>query len=308
MDFVDELRRAREARPAVWIQFTTVYRPGDQNRYFFFEGKDDCAYYLPELRRRFCDKGDPHWFVCAGKTKLIELVARVLREVDQPCRALFFVDKDHDDLTGVRTPVPPEVFETKWYSIENYLVEASSLLAIWSDLLALPASDRRWPLVREKFEAEHRRFCRLMLGPSAWVIAVRRLGIRPNLNNVDMRRLAHVDGKTLAVRSRRKRLFYLEESTGVPAGSVRWTELRKGARELVALHPKAYVRGKWELWFFVELVRALITALAEKAGAGERVTLRTQLGAENAVQVLAARHGYPEELFAYLERRSSAGT
>jgi hypothetical protein len=120
MSFVDSLRKQRRNPPAVWIQFTMAYQDGMSDVYVFFEGGADYTFYMPEIRRRWNGRGQVRPFDCDGKENVLALIPRVTRRLDHRWRALFFVDKDIDDILGLAILADPFLFQTECYSIENY--------------------------------------------------------------------------------------------------------------------------------------------------------------------------------------------
>lgn len=301
MNRTEVLRQFRERPVVVWLEFIRVYEPGTEDIYVFFEGRDDQAYFLPEIRRRRRGKGDIVTFRCNGKANVLGMLPNVIRRIDHEWRALFFVDKDLDDLLGLNRIALPCVFETEVYSIENYLVSREAFEVVWTDVFQLSLADARFEAAVAGFDASHGRFLRRARGLMAWVLAARRqMNGRPNLQNAGMSwvfPLAQADG---SMRRRRPIARDLESRCQV-GGPIPWRCCLAAGRELRGRDPKAFVRGRWELWFFIQFCRRVRAALEQQAGT-ERPGTGADLNEANAVEILGARLPYPKRVLAFLDR------
>ena len=74
------------------------------------------------------------------------------------------------------------------------------------------------------------------------------------------------------------------------------------AVELESKAPKTYIRGKWELWFFIAFTLRVVSVLTEKRPGDARISLRLQLSYANAIDVFAVRLLIPARLLEFLDR------
>ena len=71
--------------------------------------------------------------------------------------------------------------------------------------------------------------------------------------------------------------------------------------EINTFEPKLYVRGKFELWFFIEFIKSVIHILGkEMRERGMRLSIRTQLHLSNAIEILGPRSDIPTSLNSFL--------
>jgi hypothetical protein len=69
---------------------------------------------------------------------------------------------------------------------------------------------------------------------------------------------------------------------------------------------KMWLRGKFELWFFVKFADRVSQALRENAIAGERPFPANPVTERNAFQELSGRVRYPRSLLLFLDNRLGA--
>ncbi len=180
------------------------------------------------------------------------------------------------------------MYVTDYYSIENHLVSSDLLICVWRHLLK-QGEDGTLALKME-FEESLKMFYKLVLPIMAWILFHRRAGAPLNLSNIRLRRLIRMD-TDFQVRYTKKKLFHeLGKTCGVATGT--WPKGRKALeKELNALEPKTFVRGKFELWFFVQFIQRVIEGhqKASKEVGSKKLKVHLNLTSENAIQILCAR-------------------
>lgn len=295
--YAEQLRRERGRATVVWIEFAGIYRDGCNDIYAFFEGHDDVAFYMPEIRRHW-SKGRVHPFRCRGKDAVLGVRDRVRARIDFAWRALFFIDKDLGDWTteSLSSPGDATTYVTEYYSIENHLVTHDVLDVICTDLLHQGGTSELTQSLRDLFASRHSSFLRRARVVMAWAIEVRRRGLQPILQNVDILRVFSERGPIIA--RRRGSLVYLERATQAAAPRPVWRGVLAVVRRMIGVEPKSYVRGKWELWILLRVLAAIGDECASLGLPPCRV--RTQLNKGNAVEMLAGRVRAPDSLVGFL--------
>ena len=218
---------------------------------------------------------------------------------------LYFIDKDVDDLVGQAVPSGDDIFCTAYYSIENYLVSPEMLDVVWNELLRLPDEDIGRNMARRRFVTEYSKFVRVMRVMMAWIIKRRRDGERIQLNDVDLRRYLGVS-EELGVKRRRGAWRKFRTRCGQQIGGNEWREVRRVAEELRDCSAKVYLRGKFELWFFVRFVERLAEGMRKRGPKQTRPKSPVTLTLGNAVVVLGARWSVDASLEAFLNRHLEA--
>jgi hypothetical protein len=205
----------------------------------------------------------------------------------QISRALFFVDKDIDDIIGKPWPSDPRIFTTDVYSIENYAAVKECIEGYIRNYMKFKGVEIEISTIISKFVEEQSRFHRLILPIMAWIVLTRRMGFSVNLNDINLAELFEVKECTICRIPKRKTLSYLMKVTQTKK-ECSWRALRQTAAELKRLSPKLYIRGKFEAWWFVVFVASAYQSLlkvAKESRGSVSVTLPITNG--NFIPVLA---------------------
>src|SRR6185437_11023641 len=140
----------------------------------FFEGHEDCVFFRFFLRR-IEDRGwRLYTYRCEGKSKVYEAFENIIRRMPNVSHALFFVDKDLDDILGTPWATDPRIYVTDVYSIENYLVTAAVLQSFVRDCVRSNFVGFDIDVIGTEFDAQLAKFHRKMLPVMAWILIARR--------------------------------------------------------------------------------------------------------------------------------------
>ncbi|NKC13857.1 MAG: DUF4435 domain-containing protein [Gammaproteobacteria bacterium] len=300
MSFLDYLREQKSSPVSVRHQFTLAYKAGTKDIYVFFEGDDDRAFFMPEIRRRVGSLGDIHDFSCGGKRGVLEAFEHVSVRIDNIRRALFFLDKDLDDFLDVDTPDSESIFITQCYSIENLWVTEAELRRVWAEFFRLSSRDERLDMACHEFKRAYQRFVAIALTMMAWVIAERRAARPVRLNDANLARVVSVD-EDLAVRKVNGGLREFRRVCGSNGGQSGWRVVRKVRTEIEKVPAKTVIRGKYELWFFVRFLNRLEEALRRKDSAGSKPRNRVSMSLANAVDLLASRYVFGDDVKDFID-------
>lgn len=311
-DQADVLRAEARTPHAVFHQFMLLLGNSTPDcHFFFFEGSEDPAFYigfiLPRLHSR-----EYHEFVCNGRNGVIkvnELCSRDGRAFD---RTLYFIDKDHCDLMNPTEVLPNRLFQTDCYSFENYLICKQSFRRFWTERLHLQSGDPRFDSYLELYHRLHQSFLKRMLFLMAIILIGRGIDKQPvaklNLNNVKMEKVLSIDvdnGRVRWVPSGGSN--FLAASNMTASGStVRGDAIRSVVRRYLLGHePKSYVRGKYELWFFVRFLSLVTQQLSDrnlaKIDGLPRATPGVVITHASAIDSLCGLSPFPASLSSFLE-------
>lgn len=307
MTFIDDLRLARSGRTAVLHEFLTRYDPRRRSLHAFFEGHEDIAFYCGFIERRLRSGTRLVSYNCGGKRQVYELFEAVVTRYPDIREALFFVDKDVDDILGEPWPTDPRIFVTDVYSVENYLVSQVAFERLYRDSVKLRRVEFPSHKIADQFQRQLAVFHSLTIPLMAWIVVVRRSGRRPNLSDVNLGELFRFSADCSIHAKSAGRSRYMEHVTGTQGLAVQLRSLLQTARELRRMPAKRTVRGKFEAWFFVEFWKNLVgglRALAKEVNGD--VAVSVQLERSNIVQVLAGRVDAPVSLGRFLTLHLSA--
>jgi Protein of unknown function (DUF4435) len=273
-DQADILREEAGSPHAVFHQFVLLLGKCSPDCHFlFFEGLEDPAFYIGYVLARL-DGREYHEFVCNGRQGVIkvnELCGRDGRAFD---RTLHFIDKDHCDLMSPEEVLPSRMFQTDCYSFENYLVCQQSFRRFWTERLHLSSDDTRYLSYHALFEKLHQSFSERMKFLMAIVLIGRGIESRPvaklNLNNVNLEKVLSINLGSGKVRwlSSGGKTFLAASNMTVSGIIVRGDAIRSVLRKYLRdRDSKLYVRGKYELWFYVKFLSLITRELSDRTRA-----------------------------------------
>jgi hypothetical protein len=303
MSFLDELRETRETASSAYHLFLLDYSKDPKAVYVFLEGRDDSSFYTAFLRKFASDFVALHIYRCGNKMGVYEAYDKVSRRSTHSGITLFFVDKDLSDILAEDYTRAPDIYVTDYYSVENYVVSENMLWRVWEDFYYVKEARVDFRIVAKKFREELTNFYDFIRPIMVWIVYCRRNGVSPTLNNINLSSICIVD-EDCAVKSLEglDLINELEQRCRVNTPEGYATACEKISSELLVLESKMYVRGKFELWFFVKFLERLKQGVNDiTLELGQRLKVRTTIGKSNAMEVLGPRTDIPESLEIFLE-------
>lgn len=302
MAFADELREAGASRIAILHEFLSQHNPKEERIHAFVEGYEDPLLYRNRLNE-YAGQRPVYMYPCQGKRRLYDAFAQVTAHTGKYKHTLFFADKDLEDILPETYVRDQRIFTTEYYAIENYLVCGEVIRRIFRDFITikgcvLPVALER---IEVRFEEELKAFHELMTPIVAWIVCVRRRGLRPNLQNVKLQNVFNTDDE-LRIRRLPGSIQYLCRVSGIPNNPEIWSDLRNVIRDLRKRDPKTFVRGKFETWFLVQFFKKALEQLDAAAQAlSGRVEVPVMIERRNAIALLAGLSPFPKPLDSFLK-------
>lgn len=198
MSYLDILRKAKSSRISVFHKFLTNYDPNSGRLYSFVEGDADEAFYRAQVQKYIPDDRLIYTYNCEGKAGVAQAYADVVKRYPHCERVLFFMDKDVDDIVGVQWPSDPRLFVTECYSVENYIINKQALSRYFKDYVKVRKVDVDVDKALETFEKDLAHFHKLMVPVMAWIVIMKRAGVRVILNDVNPGELFKVTTAAIA--------------------------------------------------------------------------------------------------------------
>jgi len=308
MTFKDVLRSSRSGRTTALHKFRTNYDPNSQRVYLFVEGEPDKAFYRCFVGKYVTNPRDIFIYNCENKDNVYKAHADVLASYPDCERALFFVDKDIDDILGKQYPGSPRVFVTECYSIENYVVSPEAVKRFFTDYVKVNRVEFDMEEIAQQFGRQLATFNKLILPIMAWILVMRRRGERVLLQDVKLGELFEISNHELVKKKRRSALSYLEKVTATQSPPKVWALVRSASRELLRLTPERYVRGKFAGWLLIVSCRKFTEELATVAKeARGSVTQPVQLNETNFIQLLCSGTAAPAALESFMRFHFTRG-
>lgn len=302
MSYLEKLKEARDSSSPIIHDFLLRAPKAPEDVHIFFEGNDDPSFYLSFIHRYLPASKNLQIYRCGNKSTLYKTHGRIKKSKNNVFLTLFFTDKDYSDLLDENYPNEDNIYVTDFYSIENYLVDTYMLSRILVDLCHLNLKKIGFNKIERKFQAEINNFYSVFRDISVWFVTLRSHGIRPNHNNLDYKKICRFTKNIRFVQHDKKNIIHnLQTMCGVlTPGNYDLSKI-KYEKVLNTLEPKKYIRGKYELWFFIEFFRHLLKnfedSVLEKQ---EKIKINTQITHSNAVEILGPRAKIPPSLNKFL--------
>ena len=295
MKFVDRLRAARAGAGTALHQFLLNHKRCRRIVHVFFEGFDDQSFYYGFLQNMAPLECELLPYRCGNKTAVYEAFLKINPRIASSGEALFFVDKDLSDFLGEEWPVASDIFVTRHYSIENYLVEPEMLRRTLCELYGLSATEAVVDEAAKRFEAVLKQFHVLLAPVMVWILAMRQQSQVLNLQNLRLARLFKVTPRYVRWKPRNRMrcssILQAELSVKAPRGTTRHAS--RFRQVVAACCPKSYVRGKFEAWFMISYLNALATQAKLKS--------HVSINEKSFIQILGPRMQVPDDVRAFLE-------
>lgn len=315
MTFIDLLNQAGDAPEGVHIKFLHNYKPKEKTLHFFFEGGDDQSFYVNFIENIFPEDYTFHYYICNGKENVLANYEDIDWAVYNKSRILFFTDKDLDDILGVNQINDQNIFETQYYSIENYLVTAEVYVRFLREICLITDGDIISEL-KGRFIEELRIFSEEMTRISAWVVYCRKNNFDVNLSDIDIAKLFKITKdfniKRAIPKGAKNRFDYICSVTKTNYYSL--PELKEISKNLYRIEtPKKFIRGKYELWFLYAFckntIEVTVPQLNKKIKDHNRKSdkkimkckVTIQIKPENILQVTAPRVKLSKDISDFLQ-------
>lgn len=288
MTLLNYLKKSAKSPTAVYTTFLQEYSKYDNSLHVFYEGKDDSSFYTNFIENQLPKRRRVFYYQAKNKNNVYQNYDKINWSAYSKKRILFFVDKDFADILKTSYPIDTNIFVTKFYSIENYLVDKHLFGRVLRDLIGIE-NDKKITELSNKFQAGLKTFYNSSLILTAFIIYHRQKAIPLNLQDVNISDLFKINDIFKASRKQRT-LSILNKYTG-SSEKLPFVEIRKTISNLRKIgNPKNYTRGKFELAFMVICVNLVPDILNKNRQKGEKkYKCCVNLSMSNAIQILGPR-------------------
>ncbi len=298
---------ALQSTPTAYHEFLLKYKPNESVVYGFVEGKEDPMFYRGLIEQAL-PKG---WEIELIKAGNRDTVLKSHADFDwarySTKQICFFIDRDLTDFIGPKPAPIDNIYITDGYSIENEALNFGTyrrLLEEVFNLSSLAAPDVE--KLRLTFNRNIEVFREALSPVMAEIILWRQAGLRPNLNNIDVRALFEFVNGDARIRAAYttpdQRAAHAAQCVGLPASPA----ATRQAMEIDFLKLQAaerFVRGKYALWFVVESATRIHESIHVVLPAfNAPPKLKTTIGTGNAMLFVAPRLRCPESLREFIAR------
>lgn len=318
MDYADLLRgELRQPHPLFQEYVLSLSTQPKTTIFLFFEGDEDPCFYLAHIISYLKSKTYLS-FICEGRSEVIKLYKLIQSDGRSPERSLFFIDKDHTDIIDESlTPTSGKIFQTRTYSIENYLVSDEVFYRFWNERLHLSHVDTRYQQYFDRYKSLLSAFYSRNRILMAIVLIGRGVENSPkiklNLNNVQLDRVFTIDLKnnTCRFKSGAGNHFLIASDLTKNGMKISSLKIRQVYRKyLYGKESQKYIRGKYELWFFwkilVEFTKELSNKEKCKIENVKRATPLAPLPVNACVESLSPLKSCPDDLNAFMTQAAGS--
>lgn len=290
-----ELLEASKNSPSVsYHKFVLLSRGRENHLFCFFEGNDSVYY---SLRIKAICSMEYHPISCGNKKSVLEVYSILSKEAYKKFKKAFFVDSDFD------APINnPEIFETPYYSVENFYVNTYTLKEILKNEFKLTEEEDSFQKVVSVFESQLEEFNEAMLLFNAWYAAIKTKNSTKSINVSLSDKLPRefVCVKIGEIKSKYT-LASIKAHFKDCIEEVTEEEIEKSKHKLCSKDLSQCLRGKFQFWFFYEFLSFII----EDSNSNNKLLKNRTKFNLNKGQMISQLSQYaftPAELNAYLKR------
>ncbi|MDQ2180244.1 DUF4435 domain-containing protein [Marinifilum sp. D714] len=299
MGFLEYLKNAAKSPVTAQTKFMQQYKQADNSIHVFLEGKDDPSFYSNYIERNKRKGQRIYFYNSKNKAGVYYNHSKINWSVYKKERILFFVDKDFSDILNEEYASDQNIFVTRFYSIENYLVSRTLFSRCLREIFGIN-DDKVIARISKEFVKSLAEFHKAIEPLTSVLLYYRKNNIPVNLNNIDFNQIFNVNiGDKVTVKSNIQQ--YLVKCTGVKSFP-KYTEFKECLSLIKPVgNTKLYVRGKCELWFMIKYLNLLPAIMNQDIAKGEpKIKSCLNITPNNAVQIIAPRLRIPMELKKFL--------
>lgn len=266
----------------------------------FFEGQTDESFYGTHIRSYLKAGQKMVGHCCGNKDSVYKAHADLLPKIKPPTLALFFVDKDLDDLIPIPRLADPAIYVTDTYSIENYLSNVLVIERAIGEIYRLGSGHTACAEMCKLYCTAYTQSSYFLSQLTAWILFHRRNGSRPNLNNINLDQICKISDDFAFSNN--------PLATVVPLLDI-WTQVTTPGDYLTTYHAaleselgtyprEKIIRGKFVLWFVVLFLRVVKNKLVNHT---PRRIINADISSKTALDLLGPRCALPASLSQYLD-------
>jgi Protein of unknown function (DUF4435) len=287
MSDVEALKKAAYSSNYTYLKILQKYKFDSEELHYVFEGFEDHSFYfnfLSTLCPNYCT------YISHGKKQSIELYQKLDWAKYDKEKILIFIDRDYGRILEENIPTDVNIYETTYYSIENYIADEAILRRLISEIAPIVA----------KYSVQLDRFLDHIKPVIAWILIVRNHNLKANLNSIDLGKLYGIDQNLFFFQKKINKLAYLERVTQTVTPEVPFSVFKSWYLNIAEQSSyKLYLRGKFEMWFLLTFFNNLSEFLQSNFGHDSKQ--KTYVNASNAIEIIGPRTSLPIRLHEFLQ-------
>jgi hypothetical protein len=316
------------------IRLQQIYKKTEKEVHVFVEDQDDYEFFRVALKIIYTGY-EVYPYYQKGKKNVIDAYNEINWKRFDKSKVLFFIDKDYDDILN-RTQIKDQnIFITKYYSIENYLVNLESLEIILKRFHGFEEGDLL-NKVMEYFNTSYDTFADFMETITPFILIYRKEDSHLKLDCLKLHLFFHFNDMMLIRKRYMSPPNYRRIKINVNSTIKEKNEVRKlTILEILCKHCEAdpeifqfdqliknkkklqnivvsknYIRGKYELWFLLQFFSHLDAGLkrwfndkSTRHMFGDKNSWpkrKTELNTSNIFDMLSSKITIPQDIHNFL--------
>lgn len=299
MNQVEALRNKAKTVNYAYLKLLQKYKFENSDvKHYIFEGLEDQSFYFNYLQNSNLNY---ETYVSLGKKNSIDLYNKINWNKYNKSRIIIFIDKDYDRLLGNPIPEDINIYETTYYSIENYVCSTTVLNRMIREILHFHDGE----IIKEildKYNNEFSKYYNNLLPILIWIFHIRKNQLKANLNMIDISKLFTIEDN-LNIRSimSKNRILYLEKVTQIKTPSGLLSDIRNIKNIFESSNSyKEYFRGKYEIWFLVNFFNKVNKYLLNTHQHDSK--MKTNINISNSIEIIGPRILIPQRLDDFLKQ------
>lgn len=306
MSFLASLVAAPDTLSSKQNLFLLEFKANGKTVFIMYEGYDDPSLYAHAVEQYLPTGYSIRFLRCGNKKKVLDFRAWYQQRWAENPRALFCVDKDHDDLvvTPLSVSTGGTLFVTSGYSVENYVMGTASIHRALVECYGVPDSQTTQTAIYQSWSSARSRFASEMLPIMAWLVAQRRAKNGPNTSNISLKVLFDTSDCENPKRRIHGTALYAELSRICNCPSIKASDVTTEMANMPAQEWPSWLRGKQCAEFLAVFLNQACARI--KAAIGGGVSPKLQIHSKNVVFALGPRTVIPTDLQAFLSQHLGA--
>ena len=306
MTMIEIHSAALSSKIASYHEFLSRYAKAAKVVYGFVEGKEDPCFYRGFIELLLPDDWRVELWPAGNKERVYEIHRNIDWRRFQKARICFFVDRDLSDVIPENLQQDTNIYVTTGYSIENDVVNRAACHRILTELCGFANADHGdLEAVCDLFDQELEVFLQAMVPIMAWILAWKRDGKRPNLNDIQLRDVfSFANGRLHSNPTPKGKAsvpMYLHDQCNVIYNvrrDIASIQAEFGKKKI----SRKFTRGKYVFWFLVEFCNSVHRdAAALFKGISKPPKIHVNLSCSNGMAVIGTRARIPGSLRTFVQ-------
>ena len=309
------MRESRQSSATAYDEFIRQQKPA--TLHIFVEGIDDLSIYEKPVSDRWYlfNKSEDTicTYKCGSKQQVYEVYRKINNRQDNPdffetLILIYFVDRDLSDVLEQDYIVADNIFVTDYYSIESYLTSLNMLRIVLTQIINFHYKDKPdIDKLKSVFSIEHNRFYEYIKPIMLYGIYHKKFKTKNfDFDDIDLNKIFQFEDLELKwcdnLEEFSNLITKLDQLTKIETPKNFLGDISAIQEKISLIDPLSYVRGKFNMWFFLKIIRNMLSFLRNDL----KILFKDSdglLGKDNIIKTLGTRLSpLPQSLVDFIKR------